>query len=77
LAIGCDPRSLLQDIKFPGDFEPVTTAGFMADITTKEDHAGNEQRAAQANRKFEARKAAGFGDSPLNRNVRYYVSEIA
>jgi len=49
----------------------------MADITTKEDHAGNEQRAAQANRKFEARKAAGFGDSPLNRNVRYYVSEIA
>jgi len=49
------------------EFEKPTVAGFLVDITNKEDQAVNQRANEQANKNFEARKAAGFGDSPLNR----------
>jgi len=41
----------------------------MADITSQADQANNQQKADQANKEFAARKAAGFGDSVLDRSV--------
>jgi hypothetical protein len=50
-------------------YKVATTAGFFADITSKENQAANQQRAQQAQSEFDARVAAGFGNSPLNRTV--------
>jgi hypothetical protein len=46
-----------------------TTAGFMADITSSEDQANNKQKNEQAQKEFQAKQAAGFGNSPLNMTV--------
>ncbi len=49
------------------EFNKSTVAGFAADITGKEDQAANQRTNEQGRKDFEAKKAAGFGDSPLNR----------
>jgi hypothetical protein len=52
-----------------GGFEKKATAGFVADLATKADNAANLRKAEQEQANLNARKAAGFGDSPLNRTV--------
>ncbi|MDR3489802.1 MAG: hypothetical protein P4M05_33550 [Bradyrhizobium sp.] len=43
--------------------------GFVADLATKDDNAANQRTAEQQQKELDARKAAGFGDSMLNRTV--------
>lgn len=51
------------------DYKKSLIAGFAADITTAQDQASNQRQAQQANSEFQARKAAGFGNSPLNQTI--------
>jgi hypothetical protein len=51
------------------EYKKSTVAGFEADITSKEDQAANQQKNEQAQKEFQARQAAGFGNSPLNMSV--------
>jgi hypothetical protein len=49
------------------EFKKSTIAGFAVDVTSRDDQAVSRRANEQANKDFEAKKAAGFGDSPLNR----------
>ena len=51
------------------EYKKSATAGFTADITSAEDQANNQQKNQQAQKEFQARQAAGFGNSPLNMSV--------
>lgn len=51
------------------EYKKSTVGGFFADVTTAADQANNQRTIEQANKEFEAKKAAGFGDSPLNRTI--------
>lgn len=51
------------------DYKKSFIAGFAADITTAQDQANNQRQNQQAKSEFEAKKAAGFGSSPLNQTV--------
>jgi hypothetical protein len=51
------------------EYKKSATAGFTADITSAEDQANNQQKNEQAQKEFQARQAAGFGNSPLNMSV--------
>lgn len=51
------------------EYKKSATAGFMADITSGEDQANNQQQNEQAKKQFQAMQAAGFGNSPLNMPV--------
>jgi hypothetical protein len=51
------------------EFKKSTVAGFVADITSKQDQAVNQRTNDQGRKDFEVGKALGFGDSPLNRAV--------
>lgn len=51
------------------EYKQSTSAGFFADVTSKDDQANNQQQNAKANQEFEAKRAAGMGNSFLNRTV--------
>jgi hypothetical protein len=51
------------------EYKKSAIAGFTANITSAEDQANNQQKNEQAQKEFQARQAAGFGNSPLNMSV--------